>query len=141
MKIAIYFRYAYKRTNEEWYGAPAPDQSVVYDVKFNEWGVFEVTSNQSEANLFPVSTLTEYVADHKICEIISQSKTVRTLSHHRLQTMEQLFDMHIHMNWKKEETDSSKLDAADFYSIAKVRIYNRVYFRRRTILILLYLLA
>ena len=119
---AIRAKYAFKRIREAWdpSGPLQVDDSVNYSYRINEWGIFEVIKEGDEANsLFPVPTLEEYVKDHNECESIVREKTVLSLASHRLKSMEQLYDMHVHQNWKSEETDNG-IDNADFFSIAKV---------------------
>ena len=120
---ALRGKYAFKRLRDPWspLGPLEVDASVNYAYRVNDWGIFEVTKEGDEANtsLFPVPTLEEFVKDHHECERIAREKTVLSLSTYRLKTMEQLFDMHVHQNWKSEESDNG-IDKADFFSIAKV---------------------
>ena len=119
---ALRAKYAFTRMREPWdpSGPVQVDDSVNYTYRINDWGLFEVTKEGDEANsLFPVPKLEEFVKDHDECEKIVREKTVLSLATYRLKAMEQMFDMHVHQNWKAEESDNG-IDNADFFSIAKV---------------------
>ena len=97
-------KYVYKRLVEPWEVQPTINTSVEYSIGLNDWGIFEVygeANHGSETdqtvkkpNLFPVPSVSEFIEDHKIIEKIVQSKVVKTLSGHRLNTLEHLFEIH-----------------------------------------------
>ncbi|GMJ03240.1 ADENOSINE 5'-MONOPHOSPHATE DEAMINASE, EMBRYONIC FACTOR1 [Hibiscus trionum] len=84
-------------------------------------GVIHVYDNKdSRRELFPVADATTFFTDlHHILRIIAAGN-IRTLCHHRLNLLEQKFNLHLMLNADKEFLAQKSAPHRDFYNVRKV---------------------
>ncbi|KAJ6755716.1 AMP DEAMINASE [Salix purpurea] len=86
-----------------------------------EDGVIHVYPNKdSKENLFPVADATMFFTDlHHILRVIAIGN-IRTLCHHRLNLLEQKFNLHLMLNADREFLAQKSAPHRDFYNVRKV---------------------
>ncbi|XP_026414671.1 AMP deaminase-like isoform X1 [Papaver somniferum] len=86
-----------------------------------EDGVVHVYANKdSTEELFPVADATTFFTDlHRVLKIIAAGN-VRTLCHHRLNLLEQKFNLHLMLNADREFLAQKSAPHRDFYNVRKV---------------------
>ncbi|KAI3896545.1 hypothetical protein MKW92_043214 [Papaver armeniacum] len=86
-----------------------------------EDGVVHVYANKdSKEELFPVADATTFFTDlHRVLKIIAAGN-VRTLCHHRLNLLEQKFNLHLMLNADREFLAQKSAPHRDFYNVRKV---------------------
>ncbi|KAK8561627.1 hypothetical protein V6N12_048691 [Hibiscus sabdariffa] len=84
-------------------------------------GVIHVYDNKdSRRELFPVADATTFFTDlHHILRVIAAGN-IRTLCHHRLNLLEQKFNLHLMLNADKEFLAQKSAPHRDFYNVRKV---------------------
>ncbi|XP_050235657.1 AMP deaminase [Mercurialis annua] len=84
-------------------------------------GVVHVYPNKdSEEELFPVADATTFFTDlHHILRVIAAGN-IRTLCHHRLNLLEQKFNLHLMLNADREFLAQKSAPHRDFYNVRKV---------------------
>ncbi|GLT89407.1 hypothetical protein SLE2022_073880 [Rubroshorea leprosula] len=84
-------------------------------------GVIHVYPNkESKEDLFPVADATTFFTDlHHILRIIALGN-MRTLCHHRLNLLEQKFNLHLMLNSDREFLAQKSAPHRDFYNVRKV---------------------
>ncbi|KAF5476287.1 hypothetical protein F2P56_008018 [Juglans regia] len=85
-------------------------------------GVVHVYANKDYANeeLFPVADATTFFTDlHHILRVIAAGN-IRTLCHHRLNLLEQKFNLHLMLNADREFLAQKTAPHRDFYNVRKV---------------------
>ncbi|KAK4582406.1 hypothetical protein RGQ29_025545 [Quercus rubra] len=84
-------------------------------------GVFHVYANKdSKEELFPVADATTFFTDlHHILRVIAAGN-IRTLCHHRLNLLEQKFNLHLMLNADREFLAQKSAPHRDFYNVRKV---------------------
>ncbi|KAF5750810.1 AMP deaminase [Tripterygium wilfordii] len=84
-------------------------------------GVIHVYPNKdSREELFPVADATTFFTDlHHILRVIAAGNT-RTLCHHRLNLLEQKFNLHLMLNADREFLAQKSAPHRDFYNVRKV---------------------
>ncbi|XP_078159904.1 putative AMP deaminase isoform X3 [Carex rostrata] len=84
-------------------------------------GVVHVYPNkESKERLFPVSDATSFFTDlHFILRVIADGN-IRTVCHHRLNLLEQKFNLHLMMNADLELLAQKSAPHRDFYNVRKV---------------------
>ncbi|KAH1090009.1 hypothetical protein J1N35_017266 [Gossypium stocksii] len=84
-------------------------------------GVIHVYSNKdSKEELFPVADATTFFTDlHHILRVIAAGN-IRTLCHHRLNLLEQKFNLHLMLNSDREFLAQKSAPHRDFYNVRKV---------------------
>jgi len=116
-------KYLFKRSVEPWEKEKmkTPNCKKV-SFKMNDAGIFEVYDNDDGAleNIYPTTSLEEFITDFNHLTSICQDGVVNTLCHSQLSSMEQQFKMHTHLNAVLEDKSSELGDKADFFSIGKV---------------------
>ncbi|KAL5556359.1 hypothetical protein UlMin_038595, partial [Ulmus minor] len=87
-------------------------------------GVIHVYPNtDSREELFPVADLTTFFTNlHHILHVIAAGN-IRTLCHHRLNLLEQKFNLHLMLNADKEFLAQKSAPHCDFYNVRKVDTY------------------
>ncbi|KAJ6845737.1 AMP deaminase-like [Iris pallida] len=77
-------------------------------------------SNKSMERVFPVADATTFFTDlHRILRVIAAGN-IRTLCHHRLNLLEQKFNLHLMLNADKEFLAQKTAPHRDFYNVRKV---------------------
>ncbi|KAK9668483.1 hypothetical protein RND81_13G063800 [Saponaria officinalis] len=86
-----------------------------------EDGVVQVyASKSSKEKLFPVADATTFFTDlHHILRVIAAGN-IRTLCHHRLNLLEQKFNLHLMLNADREFLAQKSAPHRDFYNVRKV---------------------
>lgn len=86
-----------------------------------EDGVVHVYANKdSKEKLFPVADATTFFTDlHHILRVIAAGN-IRTLCHHRLNLLEQKFNLHVMLNADREFLAQKSAPHRDFYNVRKV---------------------
>ncbi|XP_021744886.1 AMP deaminase-like [Chenopodium quinoa] len=86
-----------------------------------EDGVVQVyASKDSKEKLFPVADATTFFTDlHHILRVIAAGN-IRTLCHHRLNLLEQKFNLHLMLNADREFLAQKSAPHRDFYNVRKV---------------------
>ncbi|KAI3988957.1 hypothetical protein MKX01_016528 [Papaver californicum] len=86
-----------------------------------EDGVVHVYANKdSKEKLFPVADATTFFTDlHRVLRIIAAGN-IRTLCHHRLNLLEQKFNLHLMLNADREFLAQKSAPHRDFYNVRKV---------------------
>lgn len=86
-----------------------------------EDGVVQVFENKdSNEKLFPVADATTFFTDlHHILKVIAAGN-IRTLCHHRLNLLEQKFNLHLMLNADREFLAQKSAPHRDFYNVRKV---------------------
>ncbi|XP_074264498.1 AMP deaminase-like [Silene latifolia] len=86
-----------------------------------EDGVVQVyDSKSSKEKLFPVADATTFFTDlHHILRVIAAGN-IRTLCHHRLNLLEQKFNLHLMLNADREFLAQKSAPHRDFYNVRKV---------------------
>ncbi|KAJ1416237.1 Metal-dependent hydrolase [Sesbania bispinosa] len=86
-----------------------------------EDGVIHVYPNRdSKEELFPVADATTFFTDlHQILRVIAAGN-IRTLCHHRLNLLEQKFNLHLMLNADREFLAQKSAPHRDFYNVRKV---------------------
>lgn len=84
-------------------------------------GVIHVYANKdSKEELFPVADATTFFTDlHQILRVIAAGN-IRTLCHHRLNLLEQKFNLHLMLNADREFLAQKSAPHRDFYNVRKV---------------------
>ncbi|CAJ2655932.1 unnamed protein product [Trifolium pratense] len=84
-------------------------------------GVIHVFPNRnSKEELFPVADATTFFTDlHQILRVIAAGN-IRTLCHHRLNLLEQKFNLHLMLNADREFLAQKSAPHRDFYNVRKV---------------------
>ncbi|KAK2378958.1 AMP deaminase [Trifolium repens] len=84
-------------------------------------GVIHVYPNKnSKEELFPVADATTFFTDlHQILRVIAAGN-IRTLCHHRLNLLEQKFNLHLMLNADREFLAQKSAPHRDFYNVRKV---------------------
>lgn len=84
-------------------------------------GVIHVYPNKnSNEELFPVADATTFFTDlHQILRVIAAGN-IRTLCHHRLNLLEQKFNLHLMLNADREFLAQKSAPHRDFYNVRKV---------------------
>ncbi|KAK8709155.1 hypothetical protein V6N13_060184 [Hibiscus sabdariffa] len=84
-------------------------------------GVIHVYANKdSKEELFPVADATTFFTDlHHILRVIAAGN-IRTLCHHRLNLLEQKFNLHLMLNSDREFLAQKSAPHRDFYNVRKV---------------------
>lgn len=84
-------------------------------------GVIHVYPNRgSKEELFPVADATTFFTDlHQILRVIAAGN-IRTLCHHRLNLLEQKFNLHLMLNADREFLAQKSAPHRDFYNVRKV---------------------
>ncbi|XP_062095104.1 AMP deaminase [Humulus lupulus] len=84
-------------------------------------GVVHVYANKdSKEELFPVADATTFFTDlHHILRVIAAGN-IRTLCHHRLNLLEQKFNLHLMLNADREFLAQKSAPHRDFYNVRKV---------------------
>ncbi|KAL6146225.1 hypothetical protein ACLB2K_056908 [Fragaria x ananassa] len=84
-------------------------------------GVIHVYPNKdSKEELYPVADATTFFTDlHHILRVIAAGN-IRTLCHHRLNLLEQKFNLHLMLNADKEFLAQKSAPHRDFYNVRKV---------------------
>ncbi|XVF76842.1 hypothetical protein PTKIN_Ptkin13bG0299500 [Pterospermum kingtungense] len=84
-------------------------------------GVIHVYANKdSKVELFPVADATTFFTDlHHILRVIAAGN-IRTLCHHRLNLLEQKFNLHLMLNSDRELLAQKSAPHRDFYNVRKV---------------------
>ncbi|KAL4606266.1 hypothetical protein ACB092_09G089900 [Castanea dentata] len=84
-------------------------------------GVIHVYANKdSKEELFPVADATTFFTDlHHILRVIAAGN-IRTLCHHRLNLLEQKFNLHLMLNADREFLAQKSAPHRDFYNVRKV---------------------
>ncbi|KAG2380707.1 AMP deaminase [Vigna angularis] len=84
-------------------------------------GVIHVYPNREEnEELFPVADATTFFTDlHHILRVIAAGN-IRTLCHHRLNLLEQKFNLHLMLNADREFLAQKSAPHRDFYNVRKV---------------------
>ncbi|KDP24426.1 hypothetical protein JCGZ_24990 [Jatropha curcas] len=84
-------------------------------------GVIHVyPDNDSKEELFPVADATTFFTDlHHILRVIAAGN-IRTLCHHRLNLLEQKFNLHLMLNADREFLAQKSAPHRDFYNVRKV---------------------
>ncbi|KAJ7950002.1 AMP deaminase [Quillaja saponaria] len=84
-------------------------------------GVIHVYRNKdSREELFPVADATTFFTDlHHILRVIAAGN-IRTLCHHRLNLLEQKFNLHLMLNADREFLAQKSAPHRDFYNVRKV---------------------
>ncbi|XP_059462294.1 AMP deaminase [Corylus avellana] len=84
-------------------------------------GVIHVYGNKdSKEELFPVADATAFFTDlHHILRVIAAGN-IRTLCHHRLNLLEQKFNLHLMLNADREFLAQKSAPHRDFYNVRKV---------------------
>ncbi|KAJ7961213.1 AMP deaminase [Quillaja saponaria] len=84
-------------------------------------GVIHVYRNKnSDEELFPVADATTFFTDlHHILRVIAVGN-IRTLCHHRLNLLEQKFNLHLMLNADREFLAQKSAPHRDFYNVRKV---------------------
>ncbi|KAG6619496.1 hypothetical protein I3843_09G207500 [Carya illinoinensis] len=85
-------------------------------------GVIHVYANKDYTNeeLFPVADATTFFTDlHHILRVIAAGN-IRTLCHHRLNLLEQKFNLHLMLNADREFLAQKTAPHRDFYNVRKV---------------------
>ncbi|KAK8939785.1 AMP deaminase [Platanthera guangdongensis] len=84
-------------------------------------GVVHVYPNKDyKENLYPVADATSFFTDlHHILRVISAGN-IRTLCHHRLNLLEQKFNLHLMLNADREFLAQKTAPHRDFYNVRKV---------------------
>ncbi|CAK7343874.1 unnamed protein product [Dovyalis caffra] len=84
-------------------------------------GVIHVYPNKdSKEELFPVADATTFFTDlHHILRVIATGN-IRTLCHHRLNLLEQKFNLHLMLNADREFLAQKSAPHRDFYNVRKV---------------------
>lgn len=84
-------------------------------------GVIHVYANkESKEELFPVADATTFFTDlHHILRVIAAGN-IRTLCHHRLNLLEQKFNLHLMLNADREFLAQKSAPHRDFYNVRKV---------------------
>ncbi|KAF3448165.1 hypothetical protein FNV43_RR08876 [Rhamnella rubrinervis] len=84
-------------------------------------GVVHVYANKdSKEELFPVADATTFFTDlHYILRVIAAGN-IRTLCHHRLNLLEQKFNLHLMLNADREFLAQKSAPHRDFYNVRKV---------------------
>ncbi|KAF7845339.1 AMP deaminase [Senna tora] len=84
-------------------------------------GVIHVYPNKdSKEELFPVADATTFFTDlHHILRVIAAGN-IRTLCHHRLNLLEQKFNLHLMLNADREFLAQKSAPHRDFYNVRKV---------------------
>ncbi|XP_022743410.1 AMP deaminase-like isoform X2 [Durio zibethinus] len=84
-------------------------------------GVIHVYANKdSKLELFPVADATTFFTDlHHILRVIAAGN-IRTLCHHRLNLLEQKFNLHLMLNSDREFLAQKSAPHRDFYNVRKV---------------------
>ncbi|XP_039009057.1 AMP deaminase-like [Hibiscus syriacus] len=84
-------------------------------------GVIHVYDNKdSRRELFPVADATAFFTDlHHVLRVIAAGN-IRTLCHHRLNLLEQKFNLHLMLNADKEFLAQKSAPHRDFYNVRKV---------------------
>ncbi|XWS55515.1 hypothetical protein CRYUN_Cryun09bG0006700 [Craigia yunnanensis] len=84
-------------------------------------GVIHVYANKdSKIELFPVADATTFFTDlHHILRVIAAGN-IRTLCHHRLNLLEQKFNLHLMLNSDREFLAQKSAPHRDFYNVRKV---------------------
>lgn len=70
--------------------------------------------------VFPVPRLVTYIADYERCLDIVSNKKLKTFCNERLQALDLKFDMHQHLNGRKEENQCELNDNVDLNRVTKV---------------------
>ncbi|XP_024934686.3 AMP deaminase isoform X3 [Ziziphus jujuba] len=86
-----------------------------------EDGVIHVYANKdAKEELFPVADATTFFTDlHYILRVIAAGN-IRTLCHHRLNLLEQKFNLHLMLNADREFLAQKSAPHRDFYNVRKV---------------------
>ncbi|XP_021289737.1 AMP deaminase [Herrania umbratica] len=84
-------------------------------------GVIHVYANKySKEELFPIADATTFFTDlHHILRVIAAGN-IRTLCHHRLNLLEQKFNLHLMLNADREFLAQKSAPHRDFYNVRKV---------------------
>ncbi|XVE97109.1 hypothetical protein REPUB_Repub02eG0282400 [Reevesia pubescens] len=84
-------------------------------------GVIHVYANKdSKEELFPVADATTFFTDlHHILRVLAAGN-IRTLCHHRLNLLEQKFNLHLMLNADREFLAQKSAPHRDFYNVRKV---------------------
>ncbi|KAK5804376.1 hypothetical protein PVK06_032025 [Gossypium arboreum] len=84
-------------------------------------GVIHVYANKdSKEELFPVADATTFFTDlHHVLRVIAAGN-IRTLCHHRLNLLEQKFNLHLMLNSDREFLAQKSAPHRDFYNVRKV---------------------
>ncbi|XP_062166278.1 AMP deaminase [Alnus glutinosa] len=84
-------------------------------------GIIHVYANKdSKEELFPVADATAFFTDlHNILRVIAAGN-IRTLCHHRLNLLEQKFNLHLMLNADREFLAQKSAPHRDFYNVRKV---------------------
>ncbi|XVF55071.1 hypothetical protein PTKIN_Ptkin06aG0007200 [Pterospermum kingtungense] len=84
-------------------------------------GVMHVYANKdSKVELFPVADATTFFTDlHHILRVLAAGN-IRTLCHHRLNLLEQKFNLHLMLNSDREFLAQKSAPHRDFYNVRKV---------------------
>ncbi|WCJ36932.1 AMP deaminase [Euphorbia peplus] len=84
-------------------------------------GVIHVYPNKdSKEELFPVAIATTFFTDlHHILRVIAAGN-IRTLCHHLLNLLEQIFNLHLMLNADWEFLAQKSAPHRDFYNVGKV---------------------
>ncbi|KAL2337728.1 hypothetical protein Fmac_012174 [Flemingia macrophylla] len=102
--------------------APSPDEVEAYVHYFEmQDGVIHVYADKNtKEELFPVADATTFFTDlHHILRVIAAGN-IRTLCHHRLNLLEQKFNLHLMLNADREFLAQKSAPHRDFYNVRKV---------------------
>ncbi|KAJ9185386.1 hypothetical protein P3X46_005027 [Hevea brasiliensis] len=107
-----------KPNPEPFFYAPEGKSDHYFEMKD---GVIHVFANKdSKEELFPVADATTFFTDlHHILRVIAAGN-IRTLCHHRLNLLEQKFNLHLMLNADREFLAQKSAPHRDFYNVRKV---------------------
>ncbi|KAI3932314.1 hypothetical protein MKW98_025034 [Papaver atlanticum] len=98
----------------------SPEGKTDHHFQMEDGVVHVYADKDSKEELFPVADATTFFTDlHRVLKIIAAGN-VRTLCHHRLNLLEQKFNLHLMLNADREFLAQKSAPHRDFYNVRKV---------------------
>ncbi|XP_072997218.1 probable AMP deaminase [Typha latifolia] len=98
----------------------APEQKSAHTFQMIDGVVHVYTNKDAKERLYPVADATTFFTDlHYILRVIATGN-IRTVCHHRLNLLEQKFNLHMMLNADREFLAQKSAPHRDFYNVRKV---------------------